>query len=247
MLGLSCAICLKLAGQSATDPSYPTSDSGTEATSENEQLPALRRPTPRSLSSDSLTALRHRPAFAYMRYADSLFRNLNQSPVSPVAPSAESDDSGGFNFQGLRALYWLLALAAVVWLVLMLTIGKSGFFWRNARLKGQPNHADAQSEAPESTPEATLAAALAAADYRQATRQLFLLTVQKLGQKGLLVLAPTKTNFDYQSALKPKDCQLAFAQLALAYEYTWFGEFVPQPTQFDTIHEQFKTFWKQWT
>jgi hypothetical protein len=197
----------------------------------------------RSISADSLTALRARKAFEYMRYADSFFRASDQpAPAitrTPVRP-------GFFDQIGIKGLLWLLALGAVGWLLYTLVFSKSSLFARNPTLAATTN-ADSE-DLPEALPaQSQIEQAVAAGNYRQATRYLYLLTLHKLGERGLVTLAPHKTNQQYQQELGAAQGKADFAALTLAYEFIWFGKYTPQTAQFEALHTDYKTFWSQWT
>ncbi|TAD85197.1 MAG: DUF4129 domain-containing protein [Bacteroidetes bacterium] len=196
----------------------------------------------RTIPLDSLNAIKQQRAFAYMRYADSFFRTLNQPAASTSQPT---NDAPAFDYSILKVLGWLLALGALAWLAYTLLFGGSSLFLRNQRLaKAEATDAEAFERPP---PEWQIEESIAAGNYRQATRYLYLLTLQKLGQRGLVTLAPQKTNQQYQQELSAPLAKSQFAALTLAYEFIWFGEYVLQKAQFESLQADYKTFWNQWT
>ena len=78
-------------------------------------------------------------------------------------------------------------------------------------------------------------------NYRMAVRCLFLVSLDKLAEKGLLTRSAEKTNFNYLREL-PENRQKEFSTLILHYEYVWYGNISISKQQFDYINDLFTRF-----
>jgi Domain of unknown function (DUF4129) len=76
---------------------------------------------------------------------------------------------------------------------------------------------------------------------RLAMRYLFLKTLQKLNERELINFAADKTNSQYAREI-PAAKRNEFANLALYYEYIWYGNVGVQKETFDGIKTKFDTF-----
>jgi hypothetical protein len=229
-----------LAGEHDFDPEEPMTDV--------EEPAELEKPVPRRVSNDSVRKLKARPEFAYMQYADSFLRHYQQPEekkeesherVEEREPSPSILDN-----QGLRTFYWLAAIALVLWLLYKIFSGQGSLFARNK--KHVPVTAEISEEDTTGKPlEQLVDKAIKAKDYRLAIRYLYLHTLEILGEKQLILLAPQKTNYQYLRELSDKPYSSNFSKLTLQYEYVWYGEFKLDDVTFNKIHEGFKKFKSQ--
>lgn len=199
-------------------------------------------PILRKISADSMSALKAQKEFAYMKYIDSFFRN-QQAPEKKIVKKEAEAKPGLFSNPGLRTLYWLLAFAAVIWIVWHLFIGKGSLFTSNKKRQHLPDEPSNETQAI--TPiENLITHAIRLKDYRLAIRYLYLHTLSLLGEKDLISLAPQKTNFHYIQELQGKTQHSVFLTLTLQYEYAWYGNFSLSSEQFEKIHQGFQQFFK---
>jgi hypothetical protein len=84
--------------------------------------------------------------------------------------------------------------------------------------------------------------AIHAADYRLATRLLFLRLLKNLSQKKIIQYKQEKTNFDYLSQLYSTAYYRDFFRLARNYEYAWYGKFDVSKETFSVIKNEFENF-----
>lgn len=140
------------------------------------------------------------------------------------------------------AFFWWSVLAGVlVAAIVYIVQSVTGVRWfgRHRKLTGDDDKT--ADEIPED-PEEALKKALAAGDYREAERFLYLTTLKRLGQRGLVRILKEKTNREYLSELRGHELYDAFARLTRHYDYTWYGGFVPSPAAFEDIRAQFDQF-----
>ena len=82
-------------------------------------------------------------------------------------------------------------------------------------------------------------------NYRLAIRYLYLKSLQKLTEKGAIIFAVDKTNYQYVRELSGKLYKNTFATLTLNYEYVWYGEFEIDQIIFFKLQTEFKQFYNQ--
>lgn len=79
-------------------------------------------------------------------------------------------------------------------------------------------------------------------NYRLAVRLLYLQTLKRLTDNGLIRWQPNKTNRQYAYELTGNPARLGFEQLTTHFEYVWYGDFPVDETRFTRIQEEFKAF-----
>lgn len=79
-------------------------------------------------------------------------------------------------------------------------------------------------------------------DYRLAVRLHFLQVLKKLSEKQLIKYANDKTNFSYLLELNNSPVQHDFYTMVQNYEYVWYGLFIIEKTQYQSISNGFKKF-----
>ena len=200
-------------------------------------------PVLRTISADTITAIKRSPDFFYITYLDSLFRAEQRAKENKPVIKEPAEPSFSFWELGVvKLICWLVAIGLVGFVLYKLFLGQ-GIFFTN---KQQEMPAVELEDTPdESNLERALQQAIKKGDYRMATRYLFLITLSKLGEKGVLQLSTEKTNYQYATELSNKPYANKFAQLSLQYEYVWFGGFAINEKQFTTLQQQHQQFLKE--
>lgn len=90
--------------------------------------------------------------------------------------------------------------------------------------------------------EETFQAAVGRQDYTTAERCLFLMALDGLGSRDLIVPGKEKTNREYLRELREHPLYSDFARLARHYEYTVYGGFAPDEETFARVHRQYEQF-----
>jgi hypothetical protein len=80
-------------------------------------------------------------------------------------------------------------------------------------------------------------------NYRMAVRYLYLKSLSLLNDKGLISYHAQATNQEYLNQLKNDPHFKDFNFLTRAYEYVWYGEFLLNDAQFETIYNSFNHFY----
>ena len=84
--------------------------------------------------------------------------------------------------------------------------------------------------------------AISQGHYRNATRLLYLKTLQELNEKGFIRLHAKLTNREYVSQMDKHKHGSEFRKLTRIYEFVWYGEFQPSEYQFEIIQNNFNNF-----
>jgi hypothetical protein len=79
-------------------------------------------------------------------------------------------------------------------------------------------------------------------NYRLAVRLLYLQTLKRLTDRGLIQWQPNKTNRQYTYELTGNPARLPFEQLTTQFEYVWYGDFPVDEARFGQIREKFNQF-----
>jgi hypothetical protein len=202
-------------------------------------------PIARNIPADSIRQLKNQPAFSYMSTLDSTLRAMQKARENQPPPPVQNEPENVPSLwdSGLvKLLCYLVAIGLVGFVLYKLFLGQGMFF----RSRSKPLPAVELDEAPDETDlEKSLRQAMAKRDYRLAVRYLFLLTLNRLGEKGILQLSPDKTNYQYATELAGKPYASRFARLSLQYEYVWFGQFPIDEPQFITMQQQHQQFLKE--
>lgn len=189
---------------------------------------------------DSLRRLMQIKEFQEMRNIDSV---LEQWQKEQLAKSKLKKTSvGGIItfFQILRLLFWVVIIAAVVYLIYRLFLSEKGLFAAPVRNKKTVFEED------DITDEDVLAKRITdaerAGNYRVAVRYYFLSALNAMARRNWILLSPDKTNYQYLRELSGKKIRNDFARIALHYEYAWYGNFEVSHEIYQTIKKEFISF-----
>lgn len=207
-----------------------------------EEIPDKNDPptvTIRPMPADSANQIRQQKEYAYMRYIDSVLRAKNAAALTEKQKQKPQPARIGW----LRGLLWGLALAALLFVIYQIVVGRQ-FFRRNRAYDWQQKHEANKTESQ--VWQSQIEAAIQRKEFRLATRLLFLDSLQQMAGKGYLQLMQEKTNYQYLNEIQDAGRKAAFATCLMHYEYTWYGEFMPNEQQFQIIHQSFIAFRETW-
>lgn len=199
-------------------------------------------PEPLFLPKDSMNKLRRHPDYAYMKNLDSMLRNLEVKAPEPEEPSAPSKSI--FDIAFVKLIVWALAIFAVLFILYQLLAGQQNLFYKNKKLEDTSEN-DAIDTGGLS-PLIMSQQAAARGDFRMAIRYKYLYILQLMGEKGLVILQPQKSDAHYQTELRGKPPAADFAMVTLQYEYVWFGEFSLNADQYQSIIGGYRKFIETW-
>lgn len=199
------------------------------------------------LNSDTLEVLRQKKEFEYMNNLDSLLRQLrpveeNEAPAKPVKQSSPLIPP-----KLIAYLLWMLAIAAVLFILYQLFAGQGRLFAPGNKKKSIDAPADpAPAEEVVYAPIQLALQAAQAGNYRLAVRYQYLHLLQTMASKKLIELLPQRTNQHYLRAITNTDCKKAFATVLLQYEYVWFGNLNINEAQYRSIEAGYRNFTTKW-
>lgn len=142
----------------------------------------------------------------------------------------------------LLRIFVILLLGFVVYFLIKYLIGKNiGFFGRK-NTKTEIKDEELHENIHEINFSDTIFRYENSAEYRLAVRYQFLLILKKLSDKKLISWNPEKTNRDYSYEIKNENLKNKFADLALIFDYIWYGEFSVDYDAYVKFKEQFQEF-----
>lgn len=82
-------------------------------------------------------------------------------------------------------------------------------------------------------------------DYRAAIRFSYLRLLKELAENDMIQYAPSFSNAVYLEQLYERPYYREFSQLTRIYEYTWYGELPVSSEQYNSIQQDFFSFYKK--
>ena len=146
------------------------------------------------------------------------------------------------SYQLLKKIIVVAGVAALVYLIVrLLGMDAIGLFSRKRRTADLPF--TEQAETIHGIDFATeLQKAIDTGNYRLAVRLLYLDSLKKLSDAGLIDWQPAKTNAAYVAELHDGTVQVAFRRLTRQFEYIWYGDFGIDRHHFAQLHSAFQQF-----
>lgn len=203
---------------------------------------ALPAPHEVIFTQEDLQPVRKQKEFAYMSYIDSVLRHQKVEPEEKKVVQQSSNIS----LEWLKPLLWTIAILGLLFLLYKIWTDNAGLFSPSDKKKN--DIADAQEEDPLLLHGAAELAqqAIQSKEYRMATRYLFIDTLARLDEKGLIQRIARKTNQQYLQEIQQPELKETLATAMLHFEYVWYGEFTPSESQFQRIHQTFKQLEVRW-
>lgn len=219
----------------------PTGNEGIASPSE-EDYEEEEPPEPLFLPKDSMDKIRRSADYGYMKNLDSMLRNLKVKAPEPDEPSGPSGSI--FDIGLVKLLIWGLAIFGVLFILYQLLAGQQNLFYKNKKLEEVV--ADDPADTRGLSPLILSQQAEARGDFRMAVRYNYLYILQLMGEKGLVVLEPQKSDAHYQAELRGKPPATDFSTITLQYEYVWYGEFSLNAGQYQSISAGYRKFIETW-
>jgi len=146
----------------------------------------------------------------------------------------------GGTIAGTVIQYMLIfgAIAAII-ILLLKNRARALFFGKSASVNIDLKEFDADINAIDFNK--LIAEALASKDLRKAVRLHFLKLLKNLSDKNLIQWKIDKTNHDYSIELKNSKFDTQFKEIAMLYEYYWYGDFPIDEAKYNATVEKFKT------
>lgn len=165
------------------------------------------------------------------------------SKYSSNNPNLKDEDNASnfsFNFNGLNWIFVIILIIAVVYLAyILLNDGGSKLFSSKSQKKINSYDDITAKNIAEIDIKTLITNAENATDYRLAIRYYYLLVLKELARKNFIKFEDDKTNADYMQDLANQKFNREFAYTSYLYNYTWYGEFDLNPTQYQTAKNRF--------
>jgi len=193
------------------------------------------------LVADSVAVLKRSQPLLYAQNLDSLLKG--HSRQQQLAPPKKSWLSLVLLASITQYFFWLLA-ALFIGVILYQLFFTQGLFQRAGSTVAASRIVDNNREglSIQADYAQLVNQAIAAKDFRLAVRYLYLQSLQRLSQKGVIEFAVDKTNYQYLRELSGKPYRELFGAITLHYEYVWYGEINIDETLYTTIREKFTRF-----
>lgn len=135
-----------------------------------------------------------------------------------------------------KVLPYLVLAAAIILILLRITGFSSTASLRNYNKKqggGKvfSDEEDIQREDLESKQQK----AIQKENYRLAFRYVYLRILKRLDENNLIDWKPFKSNLEYEMELSSKSFASEYKQITRAYEFIWYGDFVPGQEKFEHL------------
>ncbi|OFY86916.1 MAG: hypothetical protein A3F72_00750 [Bacteroidetes bacterium RIFCSPLOWO2_12_FULL_35_15] len=150
------------------------------------------------------------------------------------------DSKGGA--LGLQIFEYLLIIAAIVLIILLLLKNniRALFYGKSASVP--IDFKEFEEDIHKINFNELIEEALSKKDFRRAVRLHFLKLLKELSDKNLIAWKIDKTNNDYSIELSNSKYSEHFKDLAILYEYIWYGDFQLDESNFITTISKFKDF-----
>jgi hypothetical protein len=198
------------------------------------------------INPDSVASWKSNSKYAWVKIIDSSLRASQKKDNNKAKESIKNyDDSPSaldnfFNSSFLRIFLWILAICFVAFIIYHLFLSK-GVFGKASKRAAIAEEEEEIQDHLDNDFDRLYNKALAAGDTRMAMRYLFLKVLQKLNEKELIQFAVDKTNSMYAREI-PLAKRNNFAQIALYYEYIWYGNTSVSIQHFDGIKNKVNEF-----
>lgn len=143
---------------------------------------------------------------------------------------------------GFRILEYVLITTAIVLIVVLLLKNNARALFYGKSTTIPIDFKELEEDLHKINFNELITTALSEKDFRRVIRLHFLKLLKELTDKNLILWKIDKTNNDYSIELSNSKYNKHFKELAVSYEYIWYGNFQLDETNFKTIIEKFKRF-----
>ena len=143
-------------------------------------------------------------------------------------------------FSIIEIVLWSLLIGALLFVLYRIFLSDRGLF--TSPLRNKQLQVEEEQLTDDVYLDQQLQLAIKEGNYRLGIRFLYLQSLNKLSERGWLLLSPDKTNYQYVRELAKPQLKSAFARITLHYEYAWYGDFVIEKNVFDSIRKEFDQF-----
>lgn len=196
--------------------------------------------TLRSVSDQTADSFRNAKVFAY---ANDPRYWKKEEPV-PEKKTTEpgllerilSSNTTRFVMYGLLGLFLLFVIYRII-------VNNSLFYGPSRKIATESEEIN-EEEIRDLDIDTKIKQAIQTGNHRQATRYMYLKSLQRLDLAGLIRYHPQATNHEYTRQLSGHTLSADFGLLTHIYEYIWYGEFSVNEEQFAMVQAHFDKFYK---
>jgi len=141
-----------------------------------------------------------------------------------------------------KLLIYILTIAVTILLIYLIVKNdiRALFYGKSASVK--IDFTELEDDIHKINFDELIATALAKKDFRKAIRLHFLKLLKELTDNNLINWKIDKTNNDYQIELANSKYSSKFKELAVTYEYVWYGDFHLDEPNFKSTVSKFQSF-----
>jgi hypothetical protein len=210
-------------------------------------------------ANDSILKWKRAREFGYMAYLDSLLRKRKDLRIDTVSidkgsvnksrrvtDSETGSNSNSFlNSFAVKIFFWIIAVLFIGFILYKLFFTGGLFAKGNAKAGEEPANKEPESLDEYSVYNVLIHEAEMKGDFNLSIRYLYLQTLKKLADSGLIIFSPDKTNNLYVKELSGRSYHEEFAFLTLNYDYIWYGRFAIDILRYQKLKEGFILFNKK--
>ncbi|GAB3547916.1 DUF4129 domain-containing protein [Spirosoma fluminis] len=138
--------------------------------------------------------------------------------------------------------YVVLACIAGLVIYLLLKAEVFTYLFPKKAMTGSLDYEDIAENIHEINFDQAIEEAINQRSFRLAVRLLYLQSLKRLTDAGLIQYKPDKTNRQYVSELAGSPLQADFERLTQQFEFVWYGDFPVDEARFLAIRDQFRRF-----
>lgn len=145
----------------------------------------------------------------------------------------------------LFKVLYIVVILFVIYFIAKTIVNKEGnwiFGRRSDHLN--INTSEVEKELMETDFDTLIASAVRDKNYRLAVRYYYLKTLKLLAKKELIIWEYEKTNQDYYYELKQKDIKEKFSYISYIYNYSWYGEYGIDASDYQEAVSSFNALFK---
>jgi hypothetical protein len=210
-------------------------------------------------TADSIAKFKRFREFGYMVYLDSLLRRKTDLRIDTISiekgivnknrgsanSTADLNSKSFLNSFPVKFFFWTLAVFFIGFILYKLFFTNGLFTTENTKAIDEPAGKEQEVLNEYSQYNVLIREAEGKNDFNLSVRYMYLQSLKKLSDGGLIVFSPDKTNNLYVQELDGQYLRHEFALLTLNYEYVWYGRFTIDTVQYQKIKEQFILFNKK--
>ena len=152
-----------------------------------------------------------------------------------------------YDLSGLKYVFYFLVVGLVLFVIIKIVVNLN----KNPTVKkikiSHESIEEIEEKMHEIDLEQLLQEAIVAKNYRVALRINFLIIIKLLSQRGNIIWAKEKTNWEYHSEVKNEVIANHFKEIIIGFEPIWYGEHLLIKDQYELLSPSYESLKKQLT